>query len=78
MDSLKKLKQVLGKMVDVHQRLLDLGIEKRVILVEGKIFLLQNVVNQESLLVEQIQKLEEERQFQTERYLQEAGVMLEL
>lgn len=74
MESLKKLKQILRKMVDVHQRLLDLGREKRVILVEGKISLLQNVVNQESLLVDQIQKLEEERKHLIECYLQEAGV----
>jgi flagellar biosynthesis/type III secretory pathway chaperone len=74
MDSLKMLKQILEKMVKVHQRLLDLAKEKRVILVEGRISHLQNVVNQESLCVEQIQKLEEERRNQTTHYLQSIGV----
>lgn len=72
-DSLEKLTQMLEKMVGIHQRLLDLAREKRVILVEGKISHLQNVVYQESLCVDQIQKLEEERKSQTERYIQETG-----
>ncbi|HJV44986.1 MAG TPA: flagellar protein FlgN [Bacillota bacterium] len=71
METLGKIKQTLEKMLVIHKRLLDLEKEKQMVLVNGDAKLLQNVINQESTLVEQIGKLEGERQQQVKQFASE-------
>jgi flagellar biosynthesis/type III secretory pathway chaperone len=74
MDTLAKIKQTLEKMVDVHQRLLQLAKEKREILVDGTVSSLQNVISQESTCVEKVQNLEEDRKQLVHQYFSEKGI----
>ena len=71
MNTLGKIKQTLEKMVAIYKRLLDLEKEKQRVLVNGDVKLLQNAINQESTFVEQISKLEDERQQQVKQFASE-------
>lgn len=64
----------LETMIEVHSRLLEVANEKRNILVSGETHGLQALVNKESLYIDEIQKLEEERKQQVQDYMENQGV----
>jgi flagellar biosynthesis/type III secretory pathway chaperone len=74
MESLKEVIQTLETMIDAHTRLLGLAGEKRNILVDGNIQLLQSLVYREGLLVDEIQKLELQRSKFVQEYLGKRGL----
>jgi flagellar biosynthesis/type III secretory pathway chaperone len=62
--------KTLEQLVETHNHLLDIMKEKRTILVDGNIDGLQSILLRESSLVDEIQKLEEQRiQFVQEYFL---------
>jgi flagellar biosynthesis/type III secretory pathway chaperone len=62
--------KTLEQLVETHNHLLDIMNEKRTILVDGNIDALQSILLRESSLVDEIQKLEEQRiQFVQEYFL---------
>jgi flagellar biosynthesis/type III secretory pathway chaperone len=70
MDLIKSVLKTLEQLVETHNHLLDIMNEKRTILVDGNIDGLQSILLQESSLVDEIQKLEEQRiQFVQEYFL---------
>ncbi|AGK55382.1 flagellar protein FlgN [Bacillus sp. 1NLA3E] len=72
---MEKLVQILAEMIDAHTRLLDLAKEKRTILVDGSIDGLQSVVIQENSCVNEIQKLDQQRQQSVQEYMAQKGIM---
>jgi flagellar biosynthesis/type III secretory pathway chaperone len=74
MESLKEVIQTLETMIDAHTSLLGLAGEKRNILVDGNIQLLQSLVYREGLLVDEIQKLELQRSKFVQEYLGKRGL----
>jgi flagellar biosynthesis/type III secretory pathway chaperone len=70
MDSIMSVLKTLEQLVETHNHLLDIMNEKRTILVDGNIDGLQSILLRESSLVDEIQKLEEQRiQFVQEYFL---------
>jgi flagellar biosynthesis/type III secretory pathway chaperone len=70
MDSIMSVLKTLEQLVETHNHLLDIMKEKRTILVDGNIDGLQSILLRESSLVDEIQKLEEQRiQFVQEYFL---------
>jgi flagellar biosynthesis/type III secretory pathway chaperone len=70
MDSIMSVLKTLEQLVESHNHLLDIMNEKRTILVDGNIDGLQSILLRESSLVDEIQKLEEQRiQFVQEYFL---------
>jgi flagellar biosynthesis/type III secretory pathway chaperone len=70
MDLIMSVLKTLEQLVETHNHLLDIMKEKRTILVDGNIDGLQSILLQESSLVDEIQKLEEQRiQFVQEYFL---------
>jgi flagellar biosynthesis/type III secretory pathway chaperone len=74
MESPKKLIQTLETMVDDHKKLLELANEKRNFLVEGNVEGLRSLTHQESLFVEEIQKLEQQRIQFVQEYMNRRGL----
>lgn len=74
MEPLKKLMTTLETMIEAHSRLLEVANEKRNVLVSGKTHGLQALVHKESLYIDEIQKLEEDRKQQVQNYMNIQGV----
>lgn len=74
MEPLKKLMTTLESMIEAHSRLLEVANEKRSILVSGDTHVLQNLVNKESIIIDEIQKLEDVRKNQVQDYMDIHGV----
>lgn len=74
MEPLKKLMTTLESMIEAHSRLLEVAKEKRSILVSGDTHGLQNLVNKESIIIDEIQKLEDDRKNHVQDYMDIQGV----
>lgn len=64
----------LESMIEAHSRLLEVANEKRTVLVSGDTQGLQTLVHKESLYIDEIQKLEENRKQQVQEYMENQGV----
>lgn len=64
----------LVTMIEAHSHLLEVANEKRSILVSGDTKGLQALVHKESLYIDEIQKLEEDRKQQVQEYMDIQGV----
>jgi flagellar biosynthesis/type III secretory pathway chaperone len=71
MEDVKALIPILESMLDAHNRLLDTAKAKRTILVEGDSNGLRNLVHQESSIVDEIQKLEQQRKQFVKTYMEQ-------
>jgi flagellar biosynthesis/type III secretory pathway chaperone len=74
MEDVKALIPILESMLDAHNRLLDTAKSKRTILVEGDSNGLRNLVHQESSIVDEIQKLEQQRKQFVKTYMVQKGL----
>lgn len=61
MESLLELKQIMTHLIENHQQLIDLAKQKQIVLVEGKVSELQNILIKENKNIDLIQNLEERR-----------------
>lgn len=71
MVSLLELKQTMTHLIDAHQQLLNLGLQKRTILVEGKGSELRDLIGKESKFVDLILIFEEQREQKMKDFLGE-------
>lgn len=74
MEDVKGLIQTMESMIDAHKRLLDTAKEKRTFLVKGDMNGLKNLVHQESSIVDEIQKLEQQRKQCAQSYIIQKGI----
>ncbi|WP_040209382.1 flagellar protein FlgN [Neobacillus jeddahensis] len=74
MESLNKMTETLEMMLDAHLKLLELVKQKRELLVDGSAAGLQNLIYQETVCADEIQKLEQQRQQIVKEYMAEQGI----
>jgi flagellar biosynthesis/type III secretory pathway chaperone len=74
MEDVNGLIPILESMLDAHKRLFDTAMAKRTLLVEGDTDGLKNLVHQESSLVDEIQKLEQQRKQFVKSYMEKKGL----
>ncbi|MDF2557309.1 MAG: hypothetical protein K0R71_1137 [Bacillales bacterium] len=73
MGSILELKQTLTNLIETHRELLDLAKQKQIILVNGKILELQNIIIKESKNIDLVVKLDENREQAMKEFLVEKG-----
>lgn len=72
--SIQEVVQIMNQMTELHEYLLDVGEQKRSVLIHNDVGTLTKLINKESKLIKQITELDQQRISMVHSFLQEKGV----
>jgi flagellar biosynthesis/type III secretory pathway chaperone len=67
--AIQEIVDIMQEMTGLHQQLLELAVQKKDVIIHNQVDQLNGLVNKESKLVKRISELEQQRVFETDRYL---------